>query len=98
MTLSVVDKDEGVNAQVQYQAFNIPQDSSGRDLFLVSLDGVISTSSVSGNQLDREVQDAYTLTVLAQDSGNPSLSCKYSSVYRYENKSHVTTLSTGFLG
>ena len=63
-SIIATDADEGVNAEITYLL------EGGSDVFVInSTTGVITTRRA----LDREVENMYTLTVIARDNGTPSL-------------------------
>lgn len=64
--LVAVDRDEGENARVSYRI------ESGNEALKFSING--ENGELSSKPLDREEQDKYVLTVVAEDRGKPSKS------------------------
>ena len=65
ITVQATDADSGLNAVLNYSIAN-----SNSVPFSINSEGTILVTGV----LDRETQDSYTLIVLVQDNGSPSLS------------------------
>ncbi len=63
LQVSAVDRDSGENAHITYSIVSGNLDSA----FAIEPSGILKTNA----ELDREIQDKYSLTVMAIDAGAP---------------------------